>query len=258
MDTGFRDRFIELWERYFPNAALPVTFELIDAGEERENAERLPPGKTHRCLICDLAKVRKGRSLIIGESSITCRGGRYYTGFETERFPDFRYFLSYGKPGVIEGERYKIDPETVDAIVKDERHIPAEGKEYLFKRWDDIGPEDNPEVVIFFAKGEVLSGLFSLANFDRSDSYGVICPFGSGCSSVIFHPWFEGQGENPRAVLGMFDPSARPCVPVDELTFAVPLKRFEEMVSYMEESFLVTGTWEKVKKKIGMSTAEKA
>ncbi|MBN1432700.1 MAG: DUF169 domain-containing protein [Methanomicrobiaceae archaeon] len=257
MNTEIRDRFIKLWQEYFPRADLPVTFELIDAGEERKNAERAPPGKNWRCIICDMAKVRRGRSLIIGPDFITCRGGRYYTGYETEHFPDFRYFLSCGKPGVIEGERYKIDPETVDAIVNDDRHIPSGGKDYLFKRWDMLTGADNPDVVIFFAKGEVLSGLFSLANFDRVDP-GVICPFGSGCSSIIHHPWFEGRSETPRAVLGMFDPSARPCVPVDELTFAVPMKRFEQMVSYMEESFLITGAWNKVKKKIAMSKAKES
>jgi hypothetical protein len=28
------------------------------------------------------------------------------------------------------------------------------------------------------------------------------------------------------------------------------MKRFERMVGYMEESFLITGTWERVKKRI--------
>ena len=53
-----------------------------------------------------------------------------------------------------------------------------------------------------------------------------------------------------RAVIGMFDPSARPCVPANVLTFAVPYSRFEKMVSYMEESFLITGTWDTIKKRI--------
>jgi hypothetical protein len=63
----------------------------------------------------------------------------------------------------------------------------------------------------------------------------------------------EQQKENPRAVLGMFDPSARPCVLGDVLTFAVPMKKFEKMIGYMEESFLITPTWEKVKRKIKRS-----
>lgn len=257
MNTETRDRFTGLWQKYFPGTGLPVTFELIESGEEREAAERAPAGRNWRCLICDLAKIRRGRSLIFDSGSITCRGGKYYTGYEKERFPDFRYFLSYGKPGVTEGERYKIDPETVDEMMKSDRSIPAGGKEYLFRRWDMLGEKDDPQVVIFFAKGEVLSGLFTLASFDQSDPFGgVICPFGSGCSSIIYYPWFEQQSENPRAVLGMFDPSARPCVPSDELTFAVPMKKFEKMVSYMEESFLVTPAWEKVRRKIARGPGE--
>jgi hypothetical protein len=109
--------------------------------------------------------------------------------------------------------------------------------------------------VIFFARPEVLAGVFTLANFDQADPHGVICPFSSGCGSIITYPWFEQQKENPKAVLGMFDPSARPCVPVDTLTIAVPMKKFEQMIGYMEESFLITDTWEKVKKKIARSIA---
>jgi hypothetical protein len=49
----------------------------------------------------------------------------------------------------------------------------------------------------------------------------------------------------------MFDPSARPCVPADVLTFAVPMKKFEKMLSYMEESFLITDTWNEIRNRIG-------
>ena len=53
----------------------------------------------------------------------------------------------------------------------------------------------------------------------------------------------------------MFDPSARPCVPVDILTFAIPMKKFGQMIEYMDESFLVTKTWDRVKTKIARSNA---
>lgn len=60
----------------------------------------------------------------------------------------------------------------------------------------------------------------------------------------------QWNSERPRAVLGMFDPSARPCVPKDYLSFAVPMKKFVRMIDYMEESFLIKQTWKKVLKKI--------
>jgi hypothetical protein len=156
---------------------------------------------------------------------------------------------------VVEGERYKKTPEIVDEITA--RHVShsTEGKCYTFKRWDKLTPDDNPVVVIFFARPEILSALFTLANFDQSDPDGVICPFGSGCSSIIHYPRLEQTRSNPRAVLGMFDPSARPCVPVDVLTFAVPMKKFEKMMGNMDESFLITKTWEKQKGKIARSNA---
>jgi hypothetical protein len=39
----------------------------------------------------------------------------------------------------------------------------------------------------------------------------------------------------------------------DVLTMAIPMKKFEKMIGYMEESFLITGSWEKVRKKIRSS-----
>ena len=51
-------------------------------------------------------------------------------------------------------------------------------------------------------------------------------------------------------VLGMFDVSARPCVPKHTLTFTVPFARFEQMVANMDESFLITDSWKQVKRRI--------
>jgi hypothetical protein len=178
-----------------------------------------------------------------------------YTGYSCERPPNFRYFLSLGKEGVVEGERYKQTPEIVDAWENLLPPFDSQGKELLFTRWDQLTESDNPAVVIFFARPEVMSGLFTLANFDRADPNGVICPMGSGCSSIVYYPWLEQQKADPKVVMGMFDPSARKCVPLDVMTIAFPMKRFEKVVGYMEESFLITGTWVTVKKKIERSGA---
>ena len=252
MDTGIRDRFVSLWQDSCPGAELPITFEV---GEDRKTTEKAKTPKDWRCFVCDLARVRKGTSLVFDRTSVTCSGGLFYLGYDTQRRENFRYFLSSGKPGVVEGERYKKSPEIVDRM--DARHVslPDEGKCYTFRRWDKLTHEDNPDVVIFFARPEVLTALFTLANFDKADPDGVICPFGSGCSSIVHYPRLEQERDHPRAVLGMFDPSARPCVPVDILTFAVPMKKFEKMVEDMDESFLITKTWEKQKGKIARSNA---
>jgi len=252
MDTGIRDRFVTMWQTSCPKAELPITFEI---GEGCGTTEKAKTPKGWRCIICDLARVRKGTSLVFDRTSVTCNGGLFYMGYDTQRSENFRYFLSSGKPGVVEGERYKRTPEIVDKMAASHAPLPAESGCYTFKRWDKLTAADNPAVVIFFARPEVLSALFTLANFDQSDPDGVICPFGSGCSSIIHYPRLELQNEHPRAVFGMFDPSARPCVPVDTLTIAIPMKKFEKMIGYMDESFLITKTWDKVKTKIARSNA---
>jgi hypothetical protein len=48
----------------------------------------------------------------------------------------------------------------------------------------------------------------------------------------------------------MFDVLARPYVARDILSFAVPMDRFVTMVDNAEESFLITESWEKVRKRI--------
>ena len=78
----------------------------------------------------------------------------------------------------------------------------------------------------------------------------VIAPFGSGCASVVEYPYLEKDSKKPRAVIGMFDVSARPYVDKDMLTFSVPLNKFSRMIENMEESFLITPSWEKVQKRI--------
>ena len=202
-----------------------------------------------------MGQARNGTPLSFDAGSVTCRGGQKYTGFSCEPLQGFRYFLSTGKEGVVEGERYKQTPEIVDAWEKLIPSFDSSGKHLVCTRWDPLTSEHNPEVIIFFARPEVITGLFTLANFDRSDPNGVICPMGAGCASTIYYPWLEQQKADPKVVLGMFDPSARKCVPLDIMTISFPMKRFVKMAGYMEESFLITPTWETVKKKIGRSGA---
>ena len=109
---------------------------------------------------------------------------------------------------------------------------------------------DKPLVIIFFAAPDVLSGLFTLANYDEKEPNGVIAPFGAGCGTIVYYPYYELQSKRPCAVLGMFDVSARPCVSPEVLTFAIPWPKFVRMADNMEESFLTTNSWKAVQKRI--------
>jgi len=149
----------------------------------------------------------------------------------------------------VEGERYKKSPELVREVMKKFSEFKAPKKFIVFKRWDQLDESDEPEVVIFFAKPDVLAGLFNLANFDEIEE-GVIAPFGSGCSSIVMHPYIERKNDPLRCVIGMFDISARPYVYSDIQTFAVPITKFTRMVENIQVSFLITPTWGKIRKRI--------
>ncbi len=247
MDMNFKDKFLKLWEKYFDGAELPIVFYYTD---EIRDMKKVQPPSGHRCIMADLSQVRAGTSLCFDCNSLGCFGGKRYLGFGTDLMPNFEYFLSCGIPGKLEGERYRKTPELVKVLMKNTPQFKAPAKYVVFKRWDNLEGSDEPDVVIFFAYPDVLSGLFTLANFDVDNPNGVYCPFSAGCGSMVQYPYFEKESDRPRAVLGMFDVSARPFVSENILSFSVPIKKFETMVNNMEESFLITPSWNKIHKRI--------
>ena len=247
MDMTIKEKFASLWRKYFNNSELPIVFYYSN---DDGHAERARKGSVPRCLIAALSSVREGEALSFDADSIGCFGGKRYAGFAQEVMPNFEYFLSCGLPGRLEGERYKKSPELVRQAMKHAPTFKAPARLIVFKRWGLLDQSDNPEVVVFFAQPDVLSGLFTLVNFDEDEPTGVFTPFGSGCSSIIQYPYLEGRSARPRGVIGMFDISARPFVPKDVLALSVPMSKFGRMVQNMEESFLITGSWRKVKERI--------
>ncbi len=113
----------------------------------------------------------------------------------------------------------------------------------------NLEKSDDPEVVIFFAEPDVISGLFTLARFDEIDRNAVFTPFGSGCSTIVQYPYLERNSDRPRGVIGMFDPSAHPFVPKNVITFSVPMNKFVRMIDNVEESFLITDSWRRIQKR---------
>jgi hypothetical protein len=247
MDKTTRTGFIQQWHKYFPNTDLPITYFYTDQVTVAELEDTV---QEDRCLIGNLNRVRQGHTYVYSGGTPGCSGGKRYSGFSQSLRPNFEYFLSCGIPGQMEGERYKQSPELVRETMAHWHDFKAPGKYLVFKRWDKLEEKDEPLGVIFFAAGDVLAGLFTLANYDTPEPDGVIAPMGSGCSSILANPVREAERSKPRAVLGMFDVSARPYVPAHMLTFTVPLLRFLQMVANMDESFLITHSWQVVQERI--------
>ena len=188
MNTKLKEDFIVLWRRHFGEAELPIVFYYTD---EEGHAERVKPGTFHSCIFAALSLVRKGRALCFDAESIPCSGGQQYLGFRETGEPDDEYFLSYGIPGRVGGERYKKTPEIAAESIRLLPSFKAPARFVVFKRWDLLDESDQPDVVIFFASPDVLSGLFTLANFEGAEPNTVFTPWGSGCSSVMAYPFLE-------------------------------------------------------------------
>jgi hypothetical protein len=242
MDIQLKDQFITSWRKYFPGIELPLA---VWYSDNTNGTEQVFPAKDEHCMISQFRKAREGQAICFGKGSIGCGGGNRYCGFSQKLRPGFEYFLSYGNEH-LEGERYKKTPELVTKWLLNNPPFEAPARFLALKRWDLLTAEDDPFAVIFFSTPDTLSGLFTLANYDEEGSFGVVTPMGAGCMTIIQFPYFENQKENPSAVLGMFDVSARPSVGANELSLTIPMKRFIRMINNMDESFLLTESWQKL------------
>ena len=242
MDQKLKNDFLSKWSTYFNHADLPIVFYYSD---QAGNSEMHIPKSRYSCFICDLAKVRNGIDLHFNCDSVTCTGGKRYLGYSDKIRDDFEYFLSCGNERVA-GERYVKEPEMVRQWINDAQFMPIHQKNIIFKRWDKLTEDDNPEVVIFFAKPDVLSGLFTLYNFNNFEKNSIVALFDSGCGSIVQYPYMEKN----KAFIGMFDPSARKCIPKDVMTFAFSFTKMAQIIDSMDNSFLITDAWHKIKNRI--------
>jgi len=203
------------------------------------------------CMIGLLQNARKkGKPVFFDRSHFGCPGGGYYMGFLEKARPNIEYFLSCGIPGEMEGERYIKTPELAGKYFSMMKPRPAPATYCVFKPVENFRSDEKPEVVIFFAPPDVLSGLFTLTNYALERTDAVFTPFGSGCSTILTYPLKEAEKEQPRAIIGMFDVSARPMVEKDVLTFAMPYAVFLKLLENVSGSFLRTESWKKVLQRI--------
>lgn len=251
----------------------PVALILTD--EKPANAMQFKEGKWG-CVMWLFVSAAKGKPAVADEKTFGCIGGGVGLGFGNQylKWPGgiecFYYFLSTGNDNwekgrkvseqvrpylrkesfehFVHGERYIKSPELVKNFVEILPIKQNKEKYVVFKSLKDVDPEsERPDVIIFLPTPDQLAALVILANFYREGNANVIIPQAAGCQSIGIYPLKEAESDNPKAVIGLVDLSARVNIRkqlgTNLMTFAVPFKMYEEMENNVEGSFLEMSTW---------------
>ncbi len=206
------------------------------------------------CVIGNIWLARKkGTAAYFSAENFGCPGAAFWGGFMKPQSRTIINYVSTGIPGWTAGEHYCESPDTLKAVFEFVDPRPAPAAYCVIKPVTAFSADETPELVAFFCRPEILSGLHQLAFFVTNDPEVVASPWSSACGGLLAWPQkFLAQGRT-RAVVGGWDPSARKFFKTDELSFTIPLKMFQDMLDRFEQSFLQTETWSTVQKKIHRS-----
>jgi len=201
------------------------------------------------CVIAMLYVAAKGRTAAFCDRTVACKGGKAGLGLKKFELGTIEYFLSVGGVGPKPGEHYKKSPELAKDYILSMPEI-ENGDYIVFKPLDQLNEAEMPEIIIFLVNVDQLSGLVTLANYDKPTQDNVKILFGSGCAQAVLNALNAKENEADTCFIGLTDPSARKCIDKDLLAFSIPYKRFLGMEAEAESSFLKTETWETIAKRI--------
>ena len=228
--------FIEKYRQAFgEKAPLPIAFGYSDTPVSEIRS-------VPKCLVGSISNVRHGNSLTLSAENVICGGGGLYTAFTEmpERVPIF----------VSEVEHYKKTKEMVVDYVQG-LNIELTKKPYLnFVRIDNLKEWSDAEALLFFATPDILAGLCSWAFYDNNSADAVVTQFSSGCASIVTRAISANKSGGRSCFIGMLDPSARPLIPENELTFTIPMCRLMEMLETMDDSSLYQKAFSALRRRI--------
>ena len=228
--------FIEKYRQAFgEKAPLPIAFGYSDTPVSEIRS-------VPKCLVGSISNVRHGNSLTLSAENVICGGGGLYTAFTEmpERVPIF----------VSEVEHYKKTKEMVVDYVRG-LNIELTQKPYLnFVRIDNLKEWSDAEALLFFATPDILAGLCSWAFYDNNSADAVVTQFSSGCASIVTRAISANKSDGRSCFIGMLDPSARPLIPENELTFTIPMCRLMEMLETMDDSSLYQKAFSALRRRI--------
>ncbi|MDA8137296.1 MAG: DUF169 domain-containing protein [Desulfobacteraceae bacterium] len=253
---------------------------IVPTNEKPEGAKQFKE-KRWGCVMFMFAAAAKGETAVFDRNTYGCQGGGVGLGFgnQYQVFAGgqdcFCYFLSIGndqweqgrqvsaqvKPFLqpdayedfVKGERYIKSPELVQSFIANLPIVDIPETYVVFKPLSAVTEQEPPPAtVVFLGDMDQISAMSILANFHRPTNDNVIFPFAAGCQSMGIYAFAEAKRDQPRAVLGLNDISARLALKrllkKDFMSFAVPYKLFQEMEANVPDSFIYRHTWQQLRK----------
>jgi uncharacterized protein (DUF169 family) len=243
----------------------------ILTNDRPSNAIQFKEGK-FGCVMSMLAAAARGKQTVFDRTTFGCPGGGTGLGFGNQYKnilggeESFCQFLStgsrYENPGVPVTDDYNNDYAYGEAYVKTPElvrnfldYLPMTDIPFeyvVFKPLNSVNTKiERPITVIFLAGMDQLSALVVLANYGMPGRENVIIPFAAGCQAIGIFPYYEANSQQPRAVVGLVDISARVQVrrqlKEDVMSFAIPFTMFQEMEANVSGSFLERNTWKELR-----------
>ena len=117
-----------------------------------------------------------------------CLGGAFYLGFLKPQLEFIAHYISAGIPNQIQGEHYLESADVSRRFFQEVNPRPAPARYCVFKPLSQFASSEEPELVIFFARAEIVCGLNQLAVFVTNDFEAVSSPFGAGCTNMVTWP----------------------------------------------------------------------
>lgn len=202
------------------------------------------------CLVPLILSGAKGNVVAFSSQNTGRSCSLFYLGYKDWIFDGIECFLSNEVVMEREPERFIKSKQQAKAFVESMKPEKLNDKVTVFKPLNKFRLNETPELVIFFANADQISGLVLLLHFtmpEREDL--VVTRFTSGCGSLATYPMKLKAANQQKAVWGMHDIAARVHFPANLMSLSMPFELFNEITKEMDNSFLITETWQKIRER---------
>lgn len=209
-------------------------------GEKPTKALTFQPEKWG-CSVAMLKAAAQGKTAALGPDAYGCPGGGLYLGFVEKPRPGLDEFVA-----IKEG--FKKTPAMAAKLIAGAMPEPARGW-CVFKPLGEFSAASPPALVSFLVNADQLAALVVWANYDRESGDNVLITHAAGCATLVSLAMKQAAAEQPKALVGLTDISARKVVEKDILSFTLPYKMLENMMQYVDDTFLKKEEWLEIKER---------